>query len=95
MGKFNKFWFKQIMLPKLIKQQLSELKSIVAIETNATHKISYGDVILFLLNKYKESKQIEFPVEEKLLMSVPLKQVPLSYSEKLDGKTRVSFSVES
>lgn len=83
------------MLPKLIKQQLSELKSIVAIETNAIHKISYGDVILFLLNKYKESQRIEFPIEEKLLVSVPLKQVPLSFGGKLDGKTRVSYFVEN
>lgn len=95
MGKYCKSFFKQLMLPKLIIQQLYALKSIVAIETNTTNKISYGDVILFLLNKYKESKRIEFPIEEKLLVSVPLKQVPLSFVTKLDGKTRVSFSLES
>lgn len=96
MKRSSKKWFSQIMIHKKIKQQLDELKNIIALETNSTHKLSYGDVISHLIKEYKKSKSLEYTIEEKLLVSVPLKQVrPLSVSSKLDGKTRVSFSLKS
>ena len=84
------------MIHKIIKQQLDELKIIIALETNSTYKLSYGNVISYLINEFKQSKRIEYPIEQKLLVSVPIKQIKLfSTSSKLDGKTRVSYSLES
>ena len=94
MKRFSKKWFSQIMINKSLKSELDNIKPIVSIETNANHKLSYGDIITFLVKHYKKELK-EYSIEEKLLISVPLKQVPLSFSTKLDGITRVSFSVES
>ena len=95
MGKFNKKWFSQIMINKLLKNELNQLKKIIINNTLVTSELSYADVISFLIEHYKKNI-VEYPIEQKLLVSVPLTQVkPLSISSKLDGKTRVSFSLEN
>ncbi len=95
MGKFNKNWFSQIMINRLLKNELNQLKKIITKKNLVTSELSYGDVISFLVEHYKKNT-VEYPIEQKLKVSVPLKQVkPLSISSKLDGKTRISFSVEN
>ena len=106
MKRFSKKWFSQIMIHKLLKKQLDELKSVVAIETNTTYRISYGDIISYLITEFKNSRRIEYTIEPKLLsgtsfsstklnVSVPLKKVSVLRTTKLDGKQRVSYSLES
>ena len=116
MGRTNKQWFKHISVHIRIQQELKELKKDVRIHTRATHPISYADVVIFLIKKYKESLRPEYPLEEKLFVvnnleeklfvvnnleennsSVYPHRKPRPYSEsvKLDGKTRVSFLLES
>jgi len=95
MGKFNKRWFSQIMINKFLKNELDKLKKLITKDTLVTSELSYGDVISLLVEHYKKNIA-EYTVEQKLQVSIPLKQVrPLSVSSKLDGKTRVSYSVES
>lgn len=95
MGKFNKKWFSQIMINKLLKNELNQLKKIIIKDTLVTSELSYGDVISFLIKQYKKNIA-EYPIEQKLFVSIPLTQVkPLSISSKLDGKTRVSYFVEN
>ena len=95
MGKFNKKWFEQIMINKVLKRELDNLKKIIAVKPNVKYNLSYGDVITILVDHYKKNIT-EYPVEQKLQVSIPLKHVrPLSVSSKLDEKIRVSYSVES
>jgi len=94
MKRFSKKWFSQIMINHLLKKELDSLKKSIQIQHNIKYNLSYGDVVSFLVKHYNK-ETIEYPIEEKLLVSVPLKQIPLSFGTKLDGKTRVSFSVES
>ncbi len=107
MKRFSRKWFSQIMINKLLKRELDQLKSIVARETFVTWNLSYGDVISYLIKDFKKSRRIESLVESKLLignsfnksslnLSIPLKKVTtLSTTTKLDGKQRVSYSLES
>jgi len=106
MRRFSKKWFSQIMIHKLLKRELDELKSIVTIEISANWKLSYGDVILYLIKDFKKSRLTEYPIEQKLLsgtsfsstklkVSVPLKKISVSTATKLDGKQRVSYSLEN
>ena len=95
MKRFSRKRFSQVMINKKIKQQLDELKIIISLGTKQTYDISYGDVILHLINEYKKSKQIESNVEEKLLVSVPLKQISLSFGNDINKKINVSYSLES
>ena len=95
MGKFNKKWFSQIMINKLLKNELNQLKKIITNDILVTSELSYGDVISFLIEHYKKNVA-EYPIEQKLQVSIPLTQVkPLSISSKLDGKIRLSFPVEN
>ena len=82
------------MIHKVLKKELDSLKQSIAVDNNIDYSLSYGDVIIFLIKHYKKERK-EYSIEEKLLVSVPLKQVSLLHSTKLDGKTRVSYSVES
>jgi len=106
MKRFSRKWFSQIMIHKLLKKELEELKSIVSKEVSSTHQISYGDVITFLIKEFKEKRKIEYPIDPKLLIknsfsgtklnaSIPLRKTSLASGSKLDGKQRVSYSLES
>ena len=107
MKRFSKKWFSQIMIHKKLKRDLDELKSSIANEISATWKLSYGDEISYLIDYFKKSKHIEYPIEEKLLLgtsfsstklkiAVPLEKISsISSATKLDGKQRYFYSVES
>jgi len=95
MGRFNKNWFKQIMIHKSLKQELDKLKIIITKESLVTWELSYNDVIKHLIKNFKESHRIEIPLEPKLLLGSSLKNSGLKVSTKLDGKQRVSFSLQS
>ena len=106
MKRLSKKWFSQIMIHKKIKQELDSLKEIVRIETNANHPISYADVIIFLIKNYKNSLQVEYPLSQGVLVgnaikkkglsvSIPLERKSTSVSSKLDGKSRVSYTLKS
>ena len=94
MKRFSKKWFAQIMVSKLLKRDLDQLKIIIGNEMQATWKLSYNDVIKQLVKNYKESRRIEVPLEPKLLLGSSLKYSGLKISTKLDGKQRFSYSLE-
>jgi len=83
------------MIHRLLKRQLDQLKKIIAKETNVNYNLSYGDVIVFLVNHYKKTKQKEYPVEQKLRVATTLQRKSINVSTKLDGKQRVSYSLEN
>lgn len=95
------------MIHRLLKRELDQLKSIIALEISATWKPSYGDVISYLIKDFKKSRRVESLVEPKLLtsvtldksglnLSIPLKKVStLSTTTKLDGKQRISYTLEN
>ena len=106
MKRKSKKWFSQIMIHKTIKHELDDLKETVRIHTRVNHRISYADVIIFLIKHYNKSLRVEYPIEEKLLVvnkleknnlsvCTPITPRPYSESVKLDGKTRVSNLLES
>ena len=107
MKRFSKKWFAQIMIHRLLKRELDQLKKMIVKETSVTWELSYGDVISYLIKDFKKSRRIESLVESKLLtgnslikpglnLSIPLKKVStLSTTTKLDGKQRVSYSLEN
>ena len=95
MGKFNKRWFSQIMINKFLKTKLNNLKKIIIKDTLVTSELSYGDVILFLVNHYGKTKQTEYTMEQKLSFSTPLKRKSVNVSTRLDRKQRFSYSLES
>jgi len=106
MKRFSKKWFSQIMIPKKLKQELDELKEFVRIDMNVNHPISYADVVRFLIKKYREPLRVVYPLSQNVLVgnniekkdlrvSIPIKPKPFSAISKLDGKTRISYSVES
>jgi len=95
MKRFSRTWFSQIMIHKLLKKELDSLKKNIAFETNVNYNLSYGDVITFLVNHYKKTKQKEYPIEEKLRVATPLQRKSINVGTKLDGKQRVSYSVET
>jgi len=73
------------MINKVLKKELNELKSIIAIETKADNKLSYGEVITFLVNHYKKSRRIEVPLEPKLFSGSSFK----------DPGLKIAYSLES
>jgi len=82
------------MIHRLLKSELDQLKKIVVIETNANYKLSYGDVIKYLLHYYKKNKRLEFPLENKLFINNSLKN-NLSVVYPIDKTTkRISFNLE-
>ncbi len=83
------------MVNKLIKKELDQLKIIIHKQMNSNCKLSYNDEIKFLIKYFKESRRIEVPLEPKLLLGSTLKNSVLNISTKLDGKQRVSFSLQS
>ena len=102
MKRFSKVWFSQIMIHKTIKQELDELKKVFTIK----YKLSYADVIRILISEYKKSKRVEYLISQKTLVGTkikrenlkvvtPLRRQSTSVNSKLDGKTRVSFLLES
>ena len=83
------------MINKLIKNELDQLKTIIRKQLNLSCELSYNDEIKFLIKYFKESRRIEVLLEPKLLLGIPLKNSGLKVSTKLDGKKRVSFSLQS
>lgn len=81
------------MVNKLLKLELDQLKFIMAKEMRATWKLSYNDVIKQLIKNYKESRSTEVSLEPKLLLGRSLKNPGLKISSKLDGKSRVSYTL--
>ena len=94
------------MIHKKIKQELDSLKETVRRETGVNYRISYGDEIIFLIEHYKKTQRLEFPLIPKLLVgnviakknlhvSVPLNTNFTRVSSKLDGKLLTSTSLKS
>jgi len=88
-------WFAQIMINKLLKNELDQLKITIAKEMNATWKLSYGDIIQFLIQKYEESRRIEEQLEAKSFIGNLFKNYRTEMSTKLEGKTRIDNIFES
>ena len=106
MGKTNKKNFAHLTINKKLKHELDLLKEIVRKEMDVTRTIWYPDVIIFLINHYRNSSRVEYPLNQGLqvgnklekkglCVSTPITPRPYSASRKLDGKTRVSFLLES
>ena len=93
MKRFSKRWFSQIMINKLLKKELDQFETIIMIETNINYKLRYGDVIIFLMNHYKKTKQNEYLIEPKLIFSTPLQKKTVNIASKLDGKQRASYTL--
>ncbi len=94
MKRFSRKWFSQIMINKLLKRELDQLKKIITKETNVNYNLSYGDVIKHLLEHYKQTKKLEYTLEPKFNVSMPLRSVTrLNVSTKLDGKKRISYTI--
>jgi len=104
MKRLSKKWFSQIMIHKKIKQELDSLKELVHINTKVNHRISYADVIIFLIKEYKKSLRVEYPLSQGLLVenkikeknvsvSIHLERKSLRVSSKLDGKQRASYTL--
>ena len=94
------------MIHKKIKQELDSLKEAVRRETKVNYRISYGDEIIFLIEHYKRTQRIEYPLLQSLLVgnvnakknlhvSVPLNRNVTKVSSKLDGKLLTSTSLKS
>ena len=106
MGKTNKKNFTHLTVNKKLKHELDLLKQIVRKEMGVTHTIWCPDVINFLISHYRNSSRVEYPLKQGLQVgnklekkglsvSIPITPRPYSASRKLDGKTRVSFLLES
>jgi len=93
MKRFSRKWFAQIMIHRLLKRELDQIKFVIAKEMNATWKLSYNDEIKFLIKNFKESRSTEVSLEPKLLLGRSLKNPGLKISSKLDGKSRVSYTL--
>lgn len=83
------------MIHKLLKFKLDKLKKLISLESNLDCKLSYGDVILFLINHYEKIKYEESLIEPKLIFSTPLQKKSVNITTKLDGKQRVSYCLEN
>ena len=83
------------MIHKLLKIKLDKLKKVISWERNLDYRLSYGDVILLLINHYEKTKQFEYTIEPKLIFSTSLQKKSVNIATKLDGKQRVSYSLES
>ena len=104
MKRFSRKLFSQIMINNSLKNELDQLKLIVANEIFVTWNLSYGDVIVYLLKKFKQ-QTLEYKIEPKLLIanqinksnlkiSIPLNNNRISSSKKIDKKLRVSCTLE-
>lgn len=104
MKRFSRKSFSQIMINNSLKNELDQLKQIVVNEISVTWNLSYGDVIFYLVKKFKQ-QTLEYEIEPKLLIanqisksnlriSVPLNNTRIASSRKLDKKFRVSYTLE-
>ena len=105
MKRFSKKSFSQIMINNSLKSELDQLKQIVTNEISATWNLSYGDVIFYLIKKFKQPQTLEYEIESKLLIanqitksnlkiSTSLNNTRIASSRKLDKKIRVSYTLE-
>ena len=83
------------MINKLLKNELDQLKITIAKEMNATWKLSYSDVIKYLIKNFKESRRIEVPLDSKLWSGISFRNSRLKTNIKLEGKKIAAFSFES
>ncbi len=92
------------MINNSLKKELDQLKQLVANEISATCNLSYGDIIFYLIRKFRQP-QIEYELEPKLLIanrisksnlriSTTLNNTRISSSRKLDKKFCVSYTLE-
>jgi len=106
MKRLSRKWFAQIMIHKQLKQELDELKKVFTIKYKIKYKLSYADVIRILINEYKKPFRVVYPLSQKTLVGIkikredlkvvtPLRRQSTSVGVKLEGKTRVSFLLES
>lgn len=80
------------MIKKSIKEELKKLQSLVKNETKAYWPISYGDIISFLLEEYKNNR-IEIDLEKPgLYVSIPLQKVSATVVN-LEGKNIISYPI--
>ena len=56
------------MISNVLKNELDQLKNIISVEKSLTWDISYGDVIIYMIQEFKKSKTIMYPIEPKLLL---------------------------
>lgn len=93
------------MINNSLKKELDQLKQLVANEISATWNLSYGDIIFYLIKKFKQSQTLECELEPKLLIanqisksnlriSTTLNNTRISSSRKLDKKFCVSYTLE-
>ena len=105
MKRFSRKSFSQIMINNSMKNELDQLKQIVTNEISATWNLSYGDVIFYLIKKFKQSQTLEYEIDAKLLIanqisnsnlkiSTTLNNTRIASSRKLDKKFRVSYTLE-
>lgn len=95
MKRYSKKSFAQVMINKLLKGKLDELKNTIGKEIEATWNLSYCDVITHLVKNYKPTEKFETSIEPKLLTKFSFSEAKLRVTKKLDGKQRVSYFLES
>lgn len=106
MKRFSRKKFSQIMLHNNLKLKLDQLKIEIHKEISVPWKLSYADVISYLVNQYVNLQKAKFQLDEKLLVSssfkksnlnvvVPLRKVSQRTISNLEAKKLVSFSLES
>jgi len=82
------------MINNSLKQELDELKFIIAKENSTSWNLSYGDVISFLVSEFKKSRSLEYPLEQKLVAVISLMKPNLTAASKLEPKRLVSYNLE-
>ena len=98
--------FSQIMLHNNLKLKLDQLKIKIQKEISVPWKLSYADVISYLVDNYFNSKKAEYSIDEKLFVAssfnkpnlnvaVPLRNISQRAISHLESKKLVSFSLES
>ncbi len=55
------------MINNVLKNELDQLKNIISVEKSLTWDMSYGDVIIYLIQEFIKPKTIMYPIEPKLL----------------------------
>ena len=97
--------FKHVTLHEKLLQELESFKGIVGQELGVKRFISNADVIKVFIKHYKDYLRTVYTLNQKLLVGNKLEKnnlsvtnsitpKPYSASVTLDGKHRVSFSLE-
>ena len=96
MKRFSRNRFSEIMINNVLKKELYDLKQPVKKEAAMTWKrISYGDVISYLVKEFKKSRDIEEqPLDKKLRVGYKFSSRKLRVSRKLNQKRYISYSLD-